>query len=89
MEVLLDVFGARAGATLVLFKSPLIPARVSEAEVDGAGEGLPHLSAQTIWKADLNKARRLGIAEKSEVATVSYCESGSCKFDANNVLPRK
>jgi hypothetical protein len=34
MEVLLDVLGAGAGTTLVLFKDLLIPARVGEAEVD-------------------------------------------------------
>jgi hypothetical protein len=34
MKVLLDVFGASAGSTLVLFKDLHITARVREAEVD-------------------------------------------------------
>jgi hypothetical protein len=79
MKVLLNIFGARARTTLILLKNLFIPARVGETEVDGAGKGLPHLPAQAIWKTDLNKARRLGIPYKSEVATVSYCASGSRK----------
>lgn len=45
MKVLLDVFGARAGTALVLFKNPFELARVRKAEEDGAGKGFPHLPA--------------------------------------------
>jgi hypothetical protein len=74
MEVLLDVLGAGAGTTLVLLKDLFIPTRVHKAEVDRTGKCLPHLPSEAIWKTDLNKARRLGIANESKVATMSYCK---------------
>jgi hypothetical protein len=79
MKVLLDVFGAGARTTLVLFKDFLIPTRAREAEVDRTRKGFPHLPAEAIWKSDLDKARRLGIAEEREVATMNYGGSGSRK----------
>jgi hypothetical protein len=82
MKVLLDVLGAYVNTTLVILEDLFISPRVREAEVDGARKGLPHLSTQAIRKTDLNKARRLRIADESKVATMSYSESGSRKFDA-------
>ena len=72
MKVLLDVLSTDVDTAFVLLEDLYIPPRVREAEVDGAGKGLPHLPTQAVRKADLNKARRLRIADESKVATVSY-----------------
>jgi hypothetical protein len=72
MKVLLNVLGTGISTTLIILEYLFIPPRICEAEVDGAGKGLPHLATQAIRKTDLNEARRLRIADESEVATVGY-----------------
>ena len=43
MKVLLNILGASIDTTLVLLKDLFVPPGMREAEVDRAGEGLPHL----------------------------------------------
>jgi hypothetical protein len=48
----------------------VVEARVGEAEVNGAGERLPHFAAEAVGEADLDEARALRVAQEGEVAAV-------------------
>ena len=45
MKIFFNILGANVDTTAVLLENLFVPPGMREAEVDGAGEGLPHLPA--------------------------------------------
>lgn len=70
MKVLFDVLRALVDDAFVFIREPLIDARVCETKIKRARKRFPHFAPKTVGQADLDEARALRIAQKSEVTTV-------------------
>lgn len=63
MQILLDLLRAGVGTTLVFCSEPFKIPGILEAQIERSRQCFPHLSAESVWKADLNEARALWISQ--------------------------
>lgn len=54
MQILLDILRTRARAAFMFFEETVVVAWMGVSEVDGSGEGFPHLAAEFVGEAYLD-----------------------------------